>query len=90
MVRRKDGSLEFKGRLHDPVDGDVFLGVIDGSQSPFGPDDTRSLERRRADGSRTSSSGAQRPRRGVAAGAGDEQPGSDDDALIPAPRRPEP
>jgi len=73
----------------DPVDGDVFLGAIDPLAEPWGPDDTRSLARRRADALKDVVEGAQRPG-GVAAGVGDEQPGSDDDALIPAPRRPEP
>ena len=49
VVRRRDGRLEFKGRLHDPVDGEVFLGAIDPLAEPFGPDDTRSLARRRID-----------------------------------------
>ncbi|WP_433036448.1 DUF222 domain-containing protein [Actinomycetospora sp. CA-053990] len=87
VVRRKDGRLEFKGRLNDPVDGDVFLGAIDPLAEPCGPDDTRSLARRRADALKDVVEGAQRPG-GVAAGVGDEQPGSDDDAPIPAPRRP--
>ena len=49
VVRRKDGTLAFRGKLHDPVDGEVFLGVIDDLAEPCGPDDDRNLERRRAD-----------------------------------------
>jgi hypothetical protein len=49
VVRRRDGRLDFKGSLHDPADAEVFLGTIDPLAEKLGPEDTRSLERRRAD-----------------------------------------
>ena len=63
VVRRRDGRLEFKGRLHDPVDGEVFLGAIDPLAEPFGPDDTRSLARRRIDALMDIVGDSARPRR---------------------------
>ncbi|GAA4729218.1 HNH endonuclease signature motif containing protein [Actinomycetospora chibensis] len=94
VVRRRDGSLAFKGRLHDPSDAEAFVEVIDELAQPFGPDDPRSLERRRLDGlkdlvhdARRSGGLAAEPRHERPT-AGDDEP--DEDALIPEPRRPEP
>ncbi|WP_433028634.1 DUF222 domain-containing protein [Actinomycetospora sp. CA-053990] len=98
LVRRRDGRLEFKGRLHDPVDGEVFLGAIDPLAEPFGPDDTRSLARRRIDALMDILGDSARPG-GVSADTAaahtdtDADPEDEDDdagALIPRPRRPEP
>ncbi|WP_433026391.1 DUF222 domain-containing protein [Actinomycetospora sp. CA-053990] len=101
VVRRRDGSLAFKGRLHDPGDAEAFVEVIDGLAVPFGPDDPRSLERRRLDGLKDLVHDARRPG-GLADDTGHEHPdtatddtstddtGTDDEALIPEPRRPEP
>ncbi|WP_328305710.1 HNH endonuclease signature motif containing protein [Actinomycetospora sp. NBC_00405] len=100
VVRRRDGRLEFKGRLHDPVDGEVFLGAIDPLAEPFGPDDTRSLVRRRIDALKDIVSDSGRPggltddathpddAADADADAADED--ADEDALIPQPRRPAP
>ncbi|MDD7920324.1 HNH endonuclease signature motif containing protein [Actinomycetospora callitridis] len=100
VVRRRDGRLEFKGRLHDPVDGEVFLGAIDPLAEPCGPDDTRSLARRRIDALKDIVSDSGRPgglTDDTIAGtdadtdtAADPEPGAGEDALIPQPRRPEP
>jgi Domain of unknown function (DUF222) len=96
VVRRKDGSLAFKGRLHDPTDAEAFFEVIDGLAEPFGPDDPRTLERRRIDGLKDLVHDARRPG-GLADDARHEQPEPehadtvpDDEALIPGPRCPEP
>ncbi|WP_328306440.1 HNH endonuclease signature motif containing protein [Actinomycetospora sp. NBC_00405] len=101
VVRRRDGSLAFKGHLHDPSDAEAFLEVIDGLAVPFGPDDPRSLERRRLDGLKDLVHDARRPG-GLADDTSHEHPDtgtddtgtddteSDDEALIPEPRRPEP
>ena len=106
LVRRRDGRLEFKGRLHDPVDGEVFLGAIDPLAEPFGPDDTRSLAQRRIDALKDIVGDSGRPG-GLtndtthpddadaaveADGDTDAHPADEDDAgaLIPQPRRPEP
>ena len=105
VVRRRDGRLEFKGRLHDPVDGEVFLGAIDPLAEPFGPDDTRSLARRRIDalmdivGDSAVPGGLTADTTHTAAAAtsahanpADEDEDEDEDAgaLIPRPRHPEP
>jgi hypothetical protein len=101
VVRRRDGRLEFKGRLHDPVDGEVFLGAIDPLAEPFGPDDTRSLARRRIDALLDIVGDSGRPggltddttRPDDTDGHTDTDPqpfAGDEDALIPQPRRPEP
>ncbi|MDD7921622.1 HNH endonuclease signature motif containing protein [Actinomycetospora callitridis] len=96
VVRRRDGSLAFKGRLHDPSDAEAFVEVIDGLAVPCGPDDPRSLERRRLDGLKDLVHDARRPG-GLADDTRHEHPatgtddtGTDDEALIPEPRRPEP
>ncbi|MFC4836780.1 DUF222 domain-containing protein, partial [Actinomycetospora chibensis] len=101
VVRRRDGRLEFTGRLHDPVDGEVFLGAIDPLAEPFGPDDTRSLGRRRIDALKDIVGDSGRPG-GLTSDTttpddadieadGDTTAGhGDESALIPQPRRPEP
>ncbi|MDD7924752.1 HNH endonuclease signature motif containing protein [Actinomycetospora chibensis] len=61
VVRRRNGSLAFTGRLHDPTDAEAFFVVIDGLAEPFGPDDPRSLERRRIDGLKDLVHDARRP-----------------------------
>ena len=73
VVRRRDGSLAFKGRLHDPSDAEAFVEVIDGLAVPFGPDDPRSLERRRLDGLKDLVHDARRPG-GLADDTGHEHP----------------
>ena len=105
VVRRRDGRLEFKGRLHDPVDGEVFLGAIDPLAEPFGPDDTRSLARRRIDALKDIVGDSGRPggltndtthpddADAAVEADGDTDATCDEDdagALIPQPRRPEP
>ncbi len=94
VVRRRDGALAFKGRLHDPTDAEAFFEVIDGLAEPCGPDDPRSLERRRIDGLKELVHDARRPG-GLADDTHHEHhehpdTGTDDQALIPEPRRPEP
>ncbi|MDD7963840.1 HNH endonuclease signature motif containing protein [Actinomycetospora lemnae] len=116
--RRRDGSLAFKGRLHDPLDAEAFCEVIDGLSEPCGPDDRRELGRRRADGLKDLVQDARRPgglathpdtdtdthtdtdtdtdgpdpdtgEAGEAGEAGPSGTAAEEDALIPAPRRPE-
>ncbi|GAA4782654.1 HNH endonuclease signature motif containing protein [Actinomycetospora chlora] len=91
VVRRRDGRLDFKGSLHDPADAEVFLGTIDPLAEKLGPEDTRSLERRRADALKEVVENADP----TGTPPGDEPAGPEDSdeaepALIPEPRRPEP
>ncbi|GAA4781191.1 HNH endonuclease signature motif containing protein [Actinomycetospora chlora] len=88
VVRRRDGRLDFKGSLHDPADAEVFLGAIDPLAEKLGPEDTRSLERRRADALKEVVENADPS----STPAGDDSAAGDEPepALIPQPRRPEP
>ena len=93
IVRRKDGTVVYRGWMSDPVDGEAFLEVIDDLSTPTGPDDPRELGRRRADGLKDLVGDARSPH-GIAADArrerADEEPDAElGDALIPSPRRAE-
>ncbi|MDD7935762.1 DUF222 domain-containing protein [Actinomycetospora straminea] len=45
LLRRKDGSLVFKGRLGDPLDAEMVIEVFGVLAAPTGADDERPLER---------------------------------------------
>ncbi|GAA4930682.1 uncharacterized protein DUF222 [Actinomycetospora succinea] len=103
IVRRKDGSVLYRGRIGDPVDGEAFLETIDAVSGPAGPSDARALKRRRADGLKDVIEDARSPhgiatdaRPGRTDNARDEEPDAatdntiDENALIPVPRRPDP
>jgi len=91
-VRRKNGTILYRGRMSDPVDGEAFLEVIDDLSAPSGPDDQRELKRRRAAGLKDLVEDARGPH-GVAAdarrdSATEPEDGTGvEDAWIPAPRR---
>ncbi|WP_328305222.1 HNH endonuclease signature motif containing protein [Actinomycetospora sp. NBC_00405] len=92
IVRRKNGTILYRGRMSDPVDGEAFLEVIDDLSAPSGPDDQRELKRRRADGLKDLVEDARGPH-GVAADArrdsateAEDGTGAED-AWVPAPRR---
>lgn len=42
LVRRRDGSLTLRGRIHDPLDAEILFEVFDALSTPAGPDDPRS------------------------------------------------
>ncbi|WP_345411285.1 HNH endonuclease signature motif containing protein [Actinomycetospora chlora] len=94
VVRRRDGRLDFKGSLHDPADAEVFLGTIDPLAEKLGPEDTRSLERRRADALKEVVENADPADRDAADDSAADRDAADDDAgefvLIPESRHPEP
>ena len=48
LLRRKDGSLVFKGQLHDPLDAEAAVEVFGVLAARAGADDDRSLETRQA------------------------------------------
>ncbi|MDD7967305.1 HNH endonuclease signature motif containing protein [Actinomycetospora lemnae] len=49
LLRRRDGSLWFTGRLGDPLDAEAVVEVFGVLAAPCGGEDERSLERRQAD-----------------------------------------
>ena len=48
LVRRKDGSLALRGRIHDPLHAEIIFEVFDALSTPAGPDDDRSKPCRHA------------------------------------------
>jgi hypothetical protein len=78
IVRRKDGSVRYRGRIGDPVDSEAFLETIDAVSGPAGPDDDRVLARRRADGLKDVIEDARSPH-GIAADARREHAASTTD-----------
>ncbi|MEJ2862425.1 HNH endonuclease signature motif containing protein [Actinomycetospora flava] len=50
ILRRKDGSVVFKGRFGDPLEAEAMVEVFGVLASPAGPEDRRTVERRNADG----------------------------------------
>lgn len=73
LLRRKDGSLVFKGRLEDPLDAEMMVEVFGVLAAPAGSDDERSLERRHADALKDLVQDARGPR-GLATDTRHEQP----------------
>ncbi|GAA4910552.1 uncharacterized protein DUF222 [Actinomycetospora succinea] len=81
FLRRKDGSLTFKGTLHDPLDAEATVEVFGVLSARAGADDERSLERRQADAFKDLTQDARGPR-GLATDARrehDAPEGADDD-----------
>ncbi|GAA4936615.1 uncharacterized protein DUF222 [Actinomycetospora succinea] len=62
FLRRKDGSLTFKGTLHDPLDAEATVEVFGVLSARAGADDERSLERRQADAFKDLTHDARGPR----------------------------
>ncbi|MEJ2859935.1 HNH endonuclease signature motif containing protein [Actinomycetospora flava] len=98
FVRRRNGMLLFRGRMSDPVDAEAFVETIDTLATPCGPDDHRELKLRRIEGLKDLVNDAAGPH-GIATDTqSDTNVETEDsttgdtvaDALIPAPRRPEP
>ncbi|WP_345380709.1 DUF222 domain-containing protein, partial [Actinomycetospora straminea] len=98
LLRRKDGSLVFTGRLGDPLDAEMVIEVFGVLAAPAGADDERGLVKRQADAF-TELVGDTRGPRGLVTDTRhehrdtqpqDAQPQDDELALIPAPRRPDP
>ncbi|GAA4860910.1 HNH endonuclease signature motif containing protein [Actinomycetospora straminea] len=96
VTRRRNGTLLFRGRMGDPVDGEAFLEVIDGLATRCGPEDQRELALRRVDGLKDLVADARSPR-GIAGDTTgpdpDGRPEGDGEvptALLPEPRRADP
>ncbi|GAA4903225.1 uncharacterized protein DUF222 [Actinomycetospora succinea] len=62
LLRRRDGSLVFKGTLHDPLDAEAAVEVFGVLSERAGADDERSLERRQADAFKDLTQDARGPR----------------------------
>ncbi|GAA4903625.1 uncharacterized protein DUF222 [Actinomycetospora succinea] len=76
FLRRKDGSLVFKGTLHDPLDAEAAVEVFGVLSERAGADDERSLERRQADAFKDLTQDARGPN-GLATDARKEQHDTD-------------
>ena len=84
LLRRKDGSLVFKGTLHDPLDAEAAVEVIGVLAAPAGADDERSLEQRQADAFKDLTQDARGPR-GLATDARRERDAADSTGTSSAP-----
>ncbi|GAA4943012.1 uncharacterized protein DUF222 [Actinomycetospora succinea] len=76
LLRRRDGSLVFKGTLHDPLDAEAAVEVFGVLSERAGADDERTLERRQADAFKDLTQDARGPR-GLATDARKEQDHTD-------------
>ncbi|MDD7964933.1 HNH endonuclease signature motif containing protein [Actinomycetospora lemnae] len=86
---RRDGTLLFRGRMGDPVDGEAFLEVIDGLATRCGPEDQRELARRRVDGLKDLVADARSPR-GIATDTTGPEGRPEDQSEAPSASIPEP
>ncbi len=83
--KRRDGSLALNAHLHGTVETEMILEVLDALSVPAGPDDDRSLARRRAEALKDLFAQAVSP-----TGIATEQKNADtaDEPVIPAQRPP--
>jgi hypothetical protein len=101
LLRRRDGTLDLRAVIADAAAAAMIDEGFDVMSTPAGPDDPRDLPARRADALKELFAAAHGPgglitdtrREGAADDDGGNAPGSEadgiEDALVPAPRRPE-